>query len=340
MYHYVYCITELHTNKKYIGLRSCNILPHDDLGNTYISSSSDMTFINNQKLYPTNFSYEVLSVHGFRFSAALEEIRLHNLYNVARSNEYFNLVKSTLKSFDPTGMVQTKDKNNKRYYVSVNDPRYLSGELLHVTKGLVSVKDQYGSTMSVSKDNPRYLSGELVGVTKGLVSVKWKNNMDESGFVVSVNDPRYLSGELVSANTGYVITDEQRKSLIKAISGVQKSESHKNAVLISLRKIYALKKYHKLIELNNKYYTFVLEDTRLKLSLSSSMINHFYKHVQESTHVHYFNNKLCRVIIYGVLYSSVKCGAIASGISVNTVKRRCISDDIAWKDWQLVKHIK
>lgn len=35
-------------------------------------------------------------------------------------------------------------------------------------KGRVSVKDKEGNTMSVSLDDPRYISGELVGVTKGV----------------------------------------------------------------------------------------------------------------------------------------------------------------------------
>lgn len=336
MYHYVYCITEQHTNKKYIGLRSCNILPQDDLGNTYISSSSDMSFINNQKVYPNNFSYEVLSIHKFRFTAALEEIRLHNLYDVSQSNEYFNFVKSTIKSFDPTGMVQTKDKNNNRFYVSICDPRYLSGELFHVTKGLISAKDQYGSTMSVSNDDPRYLSGELVGVTKGYVSVKWKDRMDEKGFIVSIKDDRYLSGELISANTGYILTDDQRNSLIKAMTGVPKSESHKKASLTGLIKFHMSNRDCKRIELNSKYYTYVYADTRLKLS-RSALITPCARIIQLSTHIHHFNNNYARVRIDGILYASIKCGALANNVSVNTVKRRCISQDIVWSSWQYIK---
>ena len=35
--------------------------------------------------------------------------------------------------------------------------------------GRANVKDKDGNTFSVFKDDPRYLSGELVGVTKGLI---------------------------------------------------------------------------------------------------------------------------------------------------------------------------
>ena len=42
---YVYLITQISTNKKYIGVRSCDIPIEDDLGKIYISSSTDESFI-------------------------------------------------------------------------------------------------------------------------------------------------------------------------------------------------------------------------------------------------------------------------------------------------------
>ena len=67
-------------------------------------------------------------------------------------------------------MTTVKDKNGNTLSVSVNDPRYLSGELVGVMKGLVSVKDKDGNKMVVSKNDPRYLSGELVSTRKKSVS--------------------------------------------------------------------------------------------------------------------------------------------------------------------------
>jgi hypothetical protein len=46
----------------------------------------------------------------------------------------------------------------------------------------VTVKDKDGNTFSVNLNDPRYISGELVGVTKGMMPVKDKNG---NGFVVS-----------------------------------------------------------------------------------------------------------------------------------------------------------
>jgi hypothetical protein len=67
------------------------------------------------------------------------------------------------------------------------------------TENLVTIRDISSNTFDVHKTDPRYLSGELVGITKGLFTV-----IDNRGntFKVSVDDSRYLSGELVSIWSG------------------------------------------------------------------------------------------------------------------------------------------
>jgi hypothetical protein len=93
-----------------------------------------------------------------------------------------------------TGKVVVKDSTGKRMKVTVDDPRYLSGELVGLAKGTVAVKDKQGNVLKVSIDDPRYISGELVGVTSGMGmyvdSVGRQTRADH-------NDPRVLSGELV-----------------------------------------------------------------------------------------------------------------------------------------------
>jgi len=58
-YHYVYRITNILTNKHYYGSRSCNILPKNDLGFKYFSSSKDNDFIIDQKINPQNYKYKI-----------------------------------------------------------------------------------------------------------------------------------------------------------------------------------------------------------------------------------------------------------------------------------------
>lgn len=96
---------------------------------------------------------------------------------------------------DKVGTVNVKDKNNNIINVSIDDERYISGELSHICKNRVTVKDKNGNYYSVMKDDNRYLSGELVHNMKDIVIVKDKNNNIIS---VNKNDERYISGELIS----------------------------------------------------------------------------------------------------------------------------------------------
>jgi len=137
-----------------------------------------------------------------------------------------------------SGHVTVKDKDGNMYYVSVNDPRYKSGELIHMNvgrkltaeakkkfnrkgktnskehnikigeanKGKVAVKDKDGNVFKVSTDDERYKSGELLHNTKGNVVVKDK---DGNIMSVSVEDLRYKSSELISIHTGKVVVKDK-----------------------------------------------------------------------------------------------------------------------------------
>ena len=105
------------------------------------------------------------------------------------------------------GFFTVKDKDNNTFKVSIDDKRYLSGELVGVTKGLMPVKDKNNNILQVSIEDTRYLSGELIGISKGLVTVKDKYN---NTFQVSINDTRYLSGELVHISSGRKHKDETK----------------------------------------------------------------------------------------------------------------------------------
>ena len=54
-FHYTYCITELNSRRKYIGVRSSDIDPLMDIGVNYFSSSSNKEFIDNQKYNHNNY---------------------------------------------------------------------------------------------------------------------------------------------------------------------------------------------------------------------------------------------------------------------------------------------
>ena len=91
----------------------------------------------NQKENPNNYKYEILSLHDNRIKAVDEEIYLHELYDVGINNEYINGAKQTSNKFDTSGKMTAKDKDGNIYHINVDDPRYLSGELVGNRKNIL-----------------------------------------------------------------------------------------------------------------------------------------------------------------------------------------------------------
>jgi hypothetical protein len=99
--------------------------------------------------------------------------------------------------------------------VSINDPRYLSGELLHIKKGTVTVKDNKEKYYNVSINDPRIKSGELINSMNNMVPVRDRNG---KCFFVPIDDKRYIN-----------------KELVHNCKGLKKSEEHKKNISISIR---------------------------------------------------------------------------------------------------------
>ena len=198
-YHYVYCILEISTNKKYIGTRSTNKKPADDLGKKYFSSSKNKEFISSQKENPHNYKYEILLICNTREEAILEEIRLHNLYDVAKNPDFYNKAKQTAKYFDTTGKVSVIDKDGNTMQVNVDDPRYLSGELKSVVAG---------------KNNPFY-NKKHSAETKEKIANKLKGQLaghkNPTAKAISVNGKIYKCAKELTDELGIPASTISRK---------------------------------------------------------------------------------------------------------------------------------
>ena len=347
-YNYVYLITEISTNKKYIGVRSCDIPIKKDLGSIYKSSSTDLDFINRQKTNKKDYRYEVLANYNCRLEASMEEIRLHNLYEVDVNPDYFNKAKATLSKFTGSGKVNVYDQEGKRLSVFPDDPKYISGEYISIAKDMVASKDKNGKTYYVPKSDLRLLSGELVGVNKGRVNV-----IDEDGniFKTSVDNPDYISGKLKyycgengsSAKGKIAVKDKDgkksmvykddplylsgdlipvHKGMITAVDefGVKHriSTSHPDYVSGKLKSIYVQNKNH-VAYAKDRYgnlYTITKGDKRL---LTGELIN------------------VCALwySINGAIYSAIEAEK-EFGVKTYTIKSRCKSDLLEWKDWFII----
>lgn len=106
--HYVYRITNLDKNKHYYGVRSTKSDPKNDLGIKYFSSSTDKDFIKDQKENSINYKYKVLFIFNSRAEATKMEMKLHNKFDVAVNESFYNKCKQTSTGYDRTGMPGVK----------------------------------------------------------------------------------------------------------------------------------------------------------------------------------------------------------------------------------------
>ena len=58
------------------------------------------------------------------------------------------------------GIVTIKDKNDNILRVSVDDPKYLSGEFVSINKGFISVRDENDKAYFINMDSEEFLSGK------------------------------------------------------------------------------------------------------------------------------------------------------------------------------------
>lgn len=99
--HYVYLLLG-EDGRFYYGVRSCDCDPKDD---TYAGSFRDSTFKPNRK--------RILSTWDSREAAVAEEIRIHNLKDVAANSRYANRAKQTSIGFDTSGTTLSEDHIRK-----------------------------------------------------------------------------------------------------------------------------------------------------------------------------------------------------------------------------------
>jgi hypothetical protein len=104
IYHYVYRITNKILSKHYYGSRSCNILPKDDIGVKYFSSSKDENFRQDQLDNPQNYRYKIIKMFEDRKSAVELEIKLHNKFDVKCNESFYNRSNQKTAGFDTSGM--------------------------------------------------------------------------------------------------------------------------------------------------------------------------------------------------------------------------------------------
>ncbi len=153
-FHYVYQLLDVTTLRKYIGVRTSDVLPEFD---PYMSSSRTV-----KRLIKSGRQFEktILSVWDTRRLANLEEARLHELYNVGLNPEFINLARSPFGAVHGTAL-------KGRTYDEIFGPgraaeirarkRLIKRTFTEETRHLMS--ENHADVSGVQ--NPRAISGQL-----------------------------------------------------------------------------------------------------------------------------------------------------------------------------------
>ena len=154
-HHYVYKSYE-EEGREYIGIRSCNCLPEEDI--KYFGSFRDKTF------KPTGKT--ILFVCKTRIEASEIEIELHDFFNVAVNPQFANKAKQTSTKFDMTGVPHTEEwkkaisERMVGKYIGENHPMFNVPRTEEVKKKISKANSGKTRTEAQNKANSERNSGE------------------------------------------------------------------------------------------------------------------------------------------------------------------------------------
>jgi hypothetical protein len=152
-YHYTYWITNIKLQKHYIGVHTSKIPPIHDLGIKYFSSSSDKEFKKDQKSNPQDYEYKIIGLSHTREEASLNEIELHETYDVGKNPRFYNQCKATSTGFNRSG-VEVAEKTKKKMSEShKNLPPFTEEHKKKISESGKNPSDKTRKKMSESAKN-------------------------------------------------------------------------------------------------------------------------------------------------------------------------------------------
>jgi hypothetical protein len=232
-----------------------------------------------KKYGPENFKHERLRYFKTRKDAYEFERRFLVIYDIKNIKKCYNQ-KNAACGFDyghdyGKGIVTVKDRQDNILSVSVNDARYISGELVFIGSGKVTCKDQDGNILQVTKEEFDRRP-DLVGNTIGLVSCK-----DRDGNTFQVTKEEFdRRPDLVGVSAGTKIKNKMPNydNTKITINGIEfNSKKHAKEYFgigdKKLKRLIAGEKWRDFrITINGVQYE-SKEDAKRKLGIGTKKIN-------------------------------------------------------------------
>lgn len=220
MNHYVYQITNKMDGKYYIGVRSCEIDPGDDIGVKYFSSSKDKTFQNDQRNNPQYYLYEVIEKFETRELAnKLEEV-IHKRLCVSNDEMSYNLCNAP-NNFNFSGRIHSdktkikmsnahKGKTLSKIHKKNIKNSHIGKRLSEKTKTKIS-RSHFGLKHS---DDTKF---KLRQINLG------KNHSNETKIKMS------------NIRIGMKLSDETKRKISISLTAVSKSDIHRKRISETLK---------------------------------------------------------------------------------------------------------
>lgn len=236
-YCYVYKITNLKEGLFYFGAHK-TIKLNDGYASSSVNVRKDIN-----RLGPENFKKEVVkffntSEEMFRYEEKMirkvlghpncynrgvtPECKIKNCVLVKDSEENFYYVKVDDPRIGKTlfysgiGKVSVMDKDGNTFQTSIDDPRYLSGELVAPNKGQVTVKTKDG-WINISQEEYRKNKDKYITPSNNRIIVKHKGQDNEKGFAIPLEEYKKNPDLYESANKGWILVRDKKDGTIKSV---------------------------------------------------------------------------------------------------------------------------
>ena len=179
------------------------------------------------------FSYNIIEKYEFISRGELiSKLNEREIYWIDKDQTQkfgYNMTPGGDRGSDTTGKLSTIDlKTGEKFFVSREDPRYISGQLVSVMKGFLSAYDLDGIRYRIKRDDPRYLNGKLKAIPTGCIRLDKRRKV-----IIGLNSVQNNKKDKINHSKpqdpikSYSQTQQHRDNISKSKTGIPMAENTK-----------------------------------------------------------------------------------------------------------------